>query len=353
MTKFYDKKHFFEYVFPIENLELTDKRSYKIGNVNLINYNDYQYNKSINKIKKILDKNRYYKDRNKAKKNVISHAEKIYEKNIGKVCAIIEEYGYIEDAYFKALSDVKTSINVLKLYRNPGVQDDNFLGRFFGIQGEVLTRGVRSVFIKAQKTENYRPTAEVYGSMRNYKIDNMRVNFMKNNGFDKIHLLLKKKRFNALDKRIISAINWFGKSYNSNIAVRENYRAIRKGKKIGTGSLKIHGISEPERLLYCIIALEGLLLFGNKENKEKSVTERVMKILDGYLRPIFVNNVPNQYHQFYKIRCDIVHGGRYYISKKELNSIFSLTQDTIFALIKKRDRYKMDNVPDFQNWLKK
>jgi len=353
MTKFYERKHFFEYIFPIENLDLTDKRSLKIGNIKLIKYNEYQYSKSIGKIKSLLDKNTYYIAHPNAKDNVIKRTRQIYKRNKNKVCGISEKYGYVEDAYFKALSDVKTCINVLKLYRNEGVQDDNFLGRYFGIEGEVLARGVRSVFIEAKKSENYRPTAEVYGSMRPFKINDDRLEFMSNNGFDKIHRLLKQKRFNALDKRIISAINWFGKSYNSHIAVRESYKSVRMRKRIGTGSLKIPGISEPERLLYCIIALEGLLLFSNKENKEKSVAERIMRIIDGDVRPVIVKNVPITYHRLYKIRCDIVHGGRYYVERKDLNSIFDLTQNAIFSLIKKRRRNKLDNVIDFQNWLKK
>lgn len=352
MSNFYNRKHSFEFVFPIENLKLIDRRTFIIGKVKFFKYSKYQFNKSIRKVESLLNKNIYYIKHLDAKKNVIENAKKLYGKNKGKICAVIEKYGYVEDAYFKALSDVKTAVDVIKLYRNPGVQDDNFLGRFFGIEGEVVSRGVRAVFIKALGSENYRPTAEVYGSSIPFKINLDRITFMKENGFNKINTLLKQKKYNALDKRIISAINWYGRSFNSYIAVRESYRTIRQRNRIIPGKFRFYGISEPERLLYCIIALEGLLLFSNKEPKEKSTSIRIAKILDGTVNDNIVQNVGSIYHRLYKIRSDIVHGGRNYIDKKDLNHIFYLTQNTIFSLIEKRARSRIKTVSDFRNWLK-
>ncbi len=166
---------------------------------------------------------------------------------------------------------------------------------------------------------------------------------MKQNGFNLLNNLIKKKKHNALDKRIISAINWFGESFNSHIALRENYKSIHQTKRIGSGRAKNYGLSEPQRLVYCITALEGLFSFSNFDDY-KEIGKRISKILG--------QDITVEYKRLYKIRCSIVHRGLSYVDKRDLNSIFHLTKVAIITLIKRKGRLGINNEPDLRNWLK-
>ncbi len=345
MVGFFDKKQFYEFIFPIENLEIT-KRSFTVGKVRFFEYNNYQFNKIMKKIRMKIDQNQYYNQRPQAKKNVIATLRKYYELNLNdngnKTCAIAESYSHIDDAILQTLHDVKIAVNVLKLYR---YQNDDFYRTYFGIQGEIIPRNVRAILAKASRSEMYRPSVETYGSSYPFRVDDRRISFMENNGFNILDKMLKKKKsqFNALDRRIISAINWFGESFNSNIAIREKYKSIYQTKRIGTGKPKNYGLSEPERLVFCITALEGLFLFSNREKHER-VGERISKIIG--------RNITIRYEKLYKIRCSIVHGSRSYVDKNELDDIFGLTRSAIIVLIRRKGRLGIKNVPELRNWLK-
>jgi len=341
MVGFFDKKHFYEFIFPIDNLELIG-RSFSIGKVKFFEYNIYKYNKIMKKIRVKINKNQYYVNRPQAKKNVLNHISNYYKLNLTdndkKICAITEDYGHIDDAYLHALHDVKIAINVLKLYR---YQNDDFYKTYFGIQGEIIPRKARAVLVKASP-DMFRPSVEAYGSSYPYKIDNQRISFMKQNGFNILKNLLKKNRFNALDRRIISSINWFGESFNSHIAVRQKYKSIHQAKRIGTGKPKNYGLSEPERLVFCITAIEALYSFSNNDSYEK-IAKRISKVIMG--------NATAEYTKLYKIRCSIVHGGQSYVDKKDLDDMFLLTRSAITALIRRKGRLGINNVPDLRKWL--
>ena len=83
--------------------------------------------------------------------------------------------------------------------------------------------------------------------------------------------------------------------------------------------------------------------FSSKEPHEK-VGERISKIIGV--------NISARFDRLYKIRNSIVHGGRSYIEKNDLNDIFGLTKSTIITFIKRKGSLRITNVPELQNWLK-
>ena len=113
MVGFFDKKHFYEFIFPIDNLDLT-KRSFTIGKVRFFEYNEYHYKKLMKKVRNKINQNQYYSTRPKEKNNAIKRISKYYKLNIEdgdkKTCAVTESYGHIEDAYLHALHNVKIAI---------------------------------------------------------------------------------------------------------------------------------------------------------------------------------------------------------------------------------------------------
>jgi len=344
MPNFFNTSHFIEFVFPIDNLVLS-KRSFNVGKVKFAKFTKYKYDKTMTMIKSLFDNKQFYQTRpNLKKKHYNLIKENYYKKNLGETCAFVEEYGNFDNANLKAIKDVKVAINILKLYRNPGYQDDDHLKLYFDIKGEIIPGDERVIFAQASRSNNFRTSKEFYSYQSPFLLDDRRINFMKNNGFLIIDKLMNQKRFNALDKRLISAINWFGKSYNSYIAIRQSYKSVHKSSNIaiGTGQLRNYGITEPERLVFCITGLEGLLAFSNNEDY-KIISKRISKII--------AVNVSLLYKQLYKTRCGIVHGRQNFVDKRDLKGIINLTQNTLISFIQRRGRLRIKSVQDFQNWL--
>ena len=55
MANFYNKKHFFEFVFPIENLKLY-MRGFSVGRTTFLKYTNYKFNNTMKELRKIINK---------------------------------------------------------------------------------------------------------------------------------------------------------------------------------------------------------------------------------------------------------------------------------------------------------
>lgn len=172
--RFFNKKHKYEILFPIQNLELEGK-SFTVGNVQFFVYTEYQSKKYMKKIKETLEKNPHYKNKPRKIKNALKQFGIFYrdEKSINSIFAKTHIYGRIEEAYEKAYEKVSSAINVLKLYREI---NDDFYRRYFGIKGEVISNDLRIVLRHTTNMEGFIPTMERIGFLYPFRIDRERKN---------------------------------------------------------------------------------------------------------------------------------------------------------------------------------
>jgi len=307
----------YEFVLPIENLYLKT-RFFIVGNTKFFKLSSNKRREYIQLHEKIS-----------SLKELIEDQFKIG----GTYASIKVDATNKEEGYKKAIEEIDTSLNIFKLYRYP---NDDFYRRYFGIKGEVIPTDTRVILYKEilGGIGSY-TKVEKTGFSYQYTLDKTRIAYMMNNGFGKIHQMLRNQR-TKLDNRIISAINWYGKSFNS---YTSNKDIIPQKDKF----------FEVERFIYCIIALESLLIF-DREPIRSNLARRVAHLCElQYDKEKVSKTVKN----LYDIRSDIIHDGIKSVSKNDLNKLLLITSATIISLVKRRNRLKINTIEDLREWLSK
>jgi len=294
---------------------LLNKRKYNVGLVKFRRVSTTYQKALLNKVKNI-------KPIHKLVKNQIKVNSTLCEIN-----TISRNY---EDAFKESVSEIDTSINVLKLFRN---SNDNSQRKYFGQIGEVIS-GDSRVIIVEQLTGRYTFNLRVenVGFLIPFILDAGRINNMNNNGFNLIHSMLKGNR-NKIEQSIISAINWYGKSYNS----------YSSEKKLTHPNI----FFEPERFLYCFTALESLLI-PDRVPISPNLARRIAHICELKYKNKKVTST--NVKKLYRIRCNIVHDGVKFIQKQDFELLSNITKTAIISLIQRRKRLNINTTEDLIDW---
>ena len=333
------------FVIPIENLKL-EKRGLTVGNVKLFNFTKSQEKKWRNKIRSILSSNPYYSSQQKDKmiKDLLKcHITPLKD----KVCAEVIVKGKLRRAQEKAFREIGFALDVLKLYN---YRNDDFYRRYFNIEGEVIRPIIRSILSYTPSQHRMNPSIERVGYMDSYTLDDQRIEFMKKNGLNEISSIIKKPNKSWIEKRLLSAIFWYGRAFDvPQEKVDDQWILIsRKTRKKSQGWTEYYNLGF--RLLNLVIALESLLIVG-QEPKRSNISDRCAFILGtSYSQR---SNIGNFIEGMYDKRSSLVHNGESGITSSELCRLMHRTRSVIIVLLKNKDRWGIHDQQDFLNWFEK
>ena len=332
----------FVFYIPIYNLNLENLKSINFNsNVKLLTFTNYQKNNILILLKKLISNNPNYKDNKSIQKEIFEYYRKDLDKFVNKTCIRVEiNDKNRENALNRAIEFVNQFINVLKLYRYP---NDCHYRRYFGIEGEMIEKGYRKIYL-IEDYKNLGGRGETVGPLMKFNIDKVRLEYMKKNKFKKILNMIENKQKSDLDKKILSAINWYGESFNSN-SVRYNRNESSQSEN------DLNKIHNTKRFLNCIIALESLFVGKNETNIKENLAKRFAFLMsDEYHHRC---NGYERIKKLYDLRCEIVHEGKTHISQKDLKNSFEVTKYAILGLLHRKERLGFKCFSDFQKWCKK
>jgi hypothetical protein len=360
--KLKSKIQYHTFLVPIANLEIPNKsRAFYVGDVKFFVFSKSRAAKWLRQFKKNIantKSKKYLKD--KSGKTYIAQTKKHFiEPLLGKTFAEVKSVGTERVAKRKAINRARLALSILKLYNLP--QDDSFR-RYFGIEGEV-NAGTRRMIPRLYPQGGVDSiTSEVIGYMDPFSIGKVRLEYMKKNGFRKVYNILKKHKRTNLEARILNAIYWYGSAFDVEVSKKEErdttLEDILKAARESKPKDSIEEISLAERFVKLMISLETLLLNlpGKESSKTQNLSERV-----ALLTPSKTNDkiyVKKLVKKLYSTRGSIVHEGETDITGLELDLLMRITQDTIFKLLSKKDRirvngHKVETNSDMYDWFER
>ncbi len=331
-----------EFIIPIENMDIVS-RKFKIGEVELFKFTKYQYNKKLKEYKRILNANKYYKNKEDERMNIIEFFKRNNLKPlINYTCAKVIVKGTHSGAKQVALKKIDFELSLIKL---SGYYNDSSNRMYFGIKGEIIPYITRTIIGKKTNGNVIYPTMEKTGCLQKFVLGSTRRIFMRKNGFDKIRKLITKMNKTDFDNKLLNAIFWYSKAYD----IPETKKV--EDKKVSTRSYEeVEYFNLGDKYLKLMIAMECLLIFG-RENKSYNIKTRSSYILtdDKEQR----EKLQKYIQKAYETRSKIVHKGGYIISKVATNSFMNYVQATIIALIKSKDKWRIRRNEDFYQWCEK
>ena len=328
-----------EFIIPIENMDIVSRR-FKIGEVELIKFTKYQYNKELNEYKRIINANKHYKNKI-AEKNKFIQQFRDYNLDplFNNTCAKLKVKGTHSGAKQSALKKIDFELSLIKLY---GYYNDSSKRMYFGIKGEIIPYIIRTIIGKKTNGKGIYPTLEKTGCLGKFVLGSARKTFMKKDGFDKIRKLITKNNKTDFDNKLLNAIFWYSKAYD--IPETKN---VEDKKAITRSYEEVEYFNLGDKYLKLMIAMECLLVIG-KEGKSQNIKNRSSYILtdDKEQR----KKLQKYMQKAYETRSKIVHDGSYIISKAETLSFMNYVQSTIIVLIKSKDLWRIKTNEDFYQW---
>ena len=328
-----------EFIIPIENINIA-ARGFKIGEVKLYKFTKYQFNKELKWFKKILNANKYCKNKENERKVIIdSFKNDNLKPLIDYACAKLIVKGTHSGAKQLALKKIDFELSLIKLY---GYYNDSSNRMYFGIKGEVIPFSTRTVVGKETSGNVIHPTLESIGCLQKFELGSRRVTFMKKNGYEKVRKLITKRNKTDFDERILNSIFWYAKAYD----IPETRKV--EDKKAATSSYEeVEYFNLGDKYLKLMIAMECLLVL-KKESKSQNIKNRSSYILtdDREQR----RRMQKYIQKAYDNRSKIVHEGVYAITKTETNKFMNYVQSTIIALVKHKDLWRIKTNEDFYQW---
>ena len=150
-----------------------------------------------------------------------------------------------------------------------------------------------------------------------------------NNGNDKIWNLLFKRKKTAMEKRIITSIEWIGKANSE--------------------------MNNINRFLFYVIAIESLLTFQEKTmitpSIANSISESIAMILGSNYEDRII--IEKQVKEIYSIRSAITHGNDKLVSDEEMNIVMDISRYVLRAFLTNNNLSKIQNIEQFIEYLKK
>jgi len=342
IQNFYTKIDEWTFILPIENLKLRTK-ALTIGEVRLFIFSKYQRSKWLREQKYILEHNPHYKDNVKFKRDL---TKKFKEQNLnpllGWTCAKIKIKGTNSGAKQVAIKKADLALSCIKLY---SYSNDGFYKRYFGIKGEILPPSIRSILSQKDGHHHISPSLERTGYLDTFELDTHRLNFMYQNGFNKLKNILNKKNKTNLEQRILNTVYWYSKAFDI-----PEVKKVDDKKVPNQESEEVEYFNLGDKFLKLTIALECLLIFG-KENKTYNLKTRSSYLLSD--KKDERARIQKYMQKAYDTRCNIVHEGGYIVSKRETDAFMNFVQSVIIVLIKFKDKWKLKTNEDFYQWCEK
>ena len=155
-----------------------------------------------------------------------------------------------------------------------------------------------------------------------------------------LSILLKRNPKSEFENRLITAIYWFGEALSLKIRNKSKIE-----NKHDSRIDNIEFFEEYDKLLYLIISLETLFVFGN-EGKSKAISCKVSKLI---AKPGYEEEISKFLEKIYDNRSKIVHSGSVFISKKDIDKLIHFTRFALFRVISLH--YKYSNKINYLNKL--
>ena len=232
-----------------------------------------------------------------------------------QVYAKIQIYGSKEYAHSKAQNNIKIALNMLKLLL-PEKQCN------FNLDGDVFAANYRQ-YAMFTSDDEIASGLKLEGSTSNCEFTKEKVGDVRHE-LNVLSILFNKKNKSDFENRLITAIYWFGEAMS--IKMNE-YKKIGNKHKSFIDNFEF--FSAYPKLLYLVIALETVLVFGD-ESKSEAVSSKVSALIDDRGTE---NDIKKFLKDIYDIRSNIVHSGIDYISKDDLKKLTNYTRLSLFYII--------------------
>jgi len=336
----------YQFIIPISNLKIS--RKFKIGNVKFKIFTQYQLQKWAKMFRDILRNNPRYTDKQK-KKFVRSIKERSLNPLKDISCAEIIVKARTKRAREIALSKVNEALDIIKLYclveRGPH-------GSNVGLPGEILSSSIRSILAHEIRRGSLSPTLERVGPLFSLEIDDKLVKMMYKYGVKKLNQILLKKKKSWVERKILRAIYWFSRIYDTPLQRMDDEKIlIKRGMSTSKKEEMVEYGRINERFVKAMVSLESLLIIGKRESVQNNIAERAAFVLETDCKKR--RSVKKLIKRLYGLRSEVVHHGFTYISIGELKQLISLVRSTIIALILKKDRLGLKSQEDFYNYFEK
>ena len=96
-----------------------------------------------------------------------------------------------------------------------------------------------------------------------------------------------------------------------------------------------------------MIALEILFII-DKEPITDKLSKRIAYVLTNNI--IERKEISHNIKKLYNLRSDIIHGRERKVSNDQLKLVFSLVQNCIITILKMRDKLRINELEDLQEW---
>lgn len=259
--------------------------------------------------------------------------------NQGKVFAGVTVRGVQKYAREEAMNKIRMVVNVLHLYT--GSREENF-----GIVGEIIPRFYRKHFEFTIDDDYHSYPMQLVGSLDEFALTPNKIKHMKENELDLLDRMLIKQKPNYFERRILTAIYWFGEAMGSEQL---------KEKDIHVKKPEIHENLEyfnfGEKYLKLFTALESILIFENHEPITLNISERVAMLLGVNYKER--KNIKKILKDLYSVRSKIVHQGYSYVSKHDITALTNVVVRVIFGLLILSKKYKLKQKSDVTDYFEK
>lgn len=321
-----------EWIFwiPIVNLVLVNKEPLNVGNVIFFVLDETKGSELTEKI--CIVKANDIKFKKDIKKNYIDN-------NVGKVFAEVKATGVKKFAQGDAMNQIRMAINALRLY----IPSDDIN---FGINGEITPKFYRQSFEFTADFEYKSFPIKLMGSMREYVLDNGIKKFMEYNNFEKLNQILKNKKPNFFEKKILTAVYWFGEAMGTEIFVEKE---IHEEKSRNYENFEYFKFGE--KYIKLFTALESILIFEKNEPITLNLSERSAFLLaENYEER---KEIKKMIKDLYEVRSKIMHQGLTFVSKYDIKNLTEITRIIIFTLLELKVKYKFKTKEDLPEYFEK
>lgn len=317
-------------ILPLDNLKLMATPCLNIDPIRIFKFD----NNTLNKLRKTISN----------PKSFNSIKSKFLKPLLGVTCGKVVLSATEENLTEKAVSLATNAINILRLYSYP---NDDFYTRYLGVKGDISPKIKRQILAYETSTGQFYPSAEWVGPLYEFEIDNQRLKFMRDNGFQFISKLLKNKKNTEFDEKLLTAINWFGTARSVILQVKRGI--VGERPSITNEPRNVRRMNLGMRIMSYFATLECLFTFGRERGVSNKVPMRVSKVMTRKKKDR--SKLKKYMKTLYTLRSEIIHSGFDAISEESEKRLFRYTQQSIFRVIKLRKRLKFTLLDDFRKWL--
>lgn len=337
------------FVISVENLRL-HPRSVKVGNVMLFKFTPSRQKETRTRMWRLIKDNPHY-DTKWKKNHVKNYEDKFLSSLKDKTCAFVQVKGRLEKAQLTAYDKVETAIAVLKLYR---FRNYDFYRKYFHLTGKTIRATNRYTLRYSEDGQRINPMIERVGFFFPFELNNERIQYMRRNGFPKLHKMLMKENPSGLERRIVNSVRLFGSACDVIVTKSRESRPIGLGfppKKESKPETTFEAISMNDRLIKLFVALESLLILDENEPLANNIAERGAFILGRNYEQR--SEIKKFLKDMYGLRSAHIHHGKSEIEHPVLERFARQVQEIILRLVLNKDRLKLTTEEDLRNWFEK